>query len=161
MKTRDAIFAVAAFEAFKGCLALAAASGLLLLLHNDLHTLAINLVEKAHLNPAAHYPSIFIVAATDLQNTRADLIALGAAAYSMLRFVEAYGLFREAAWAEVLSAVSGAIYIPFEVGQLILRVSWLSVVTFALNITVVAIMVWALYKRRQSRVSLPDLGAGS
>ncbi|MGB5097592.1 MAG: DUF2127 domain-containing protein [Porticoccaceae bacterium] len=151
MQTHRAIRAVAAFEAFKGLLALAAASGLFLLLHKDLRNVAITLVEHAHLNPAAHYPSIFIVAAEHLQNTRFRLIALGAAAYSSLRFVEAYGLFREAVWAEVLAAVSGAIYIPFEVIEIMRRPGWLSVGALVVNLAVVAIMVVALLQRRKAR----------
>ena len=147
-QTHKAVRAVAAFEAFKGMVALVAASGLLLLIHKDLHDLALRLVEHAHLNPAARYPSIFIVAATHIGNTRFTLIALGAAAYSTLRFVEAYGLFREAAWAEVFAAVSGAVYVPFEVAKLIHRVSWFGVAALVLNIAVVGIMVGVLLQRR-------------
>ena len=156
MQARTALKAVAAFEAFKGFVALVAASGFLLLLHKDLHDLTIRLVEHAHLNPAAHYPSIFIIAATHLQNTKLSLIALGAVAYSTFRFVEAYGLFREAAWAEVLAAASGAIYVPFEIAELIHRVSWLSISALILNIAVVAIMVGMLLRRRKTRFNDAD-----
>ncbi|SCK20711.1 DUF2127 domain-containing protein [Vogesella sp. LIG4] len=151
MQTRQAIRAVAAFEAFKGFLALAGASGLLLLLHKDLHDIAVRMVEHAHLNPAAHYPSIFITAAEHLQNGKLMLIALGAAAYSTLRFVEAYGLYREATWAELLAAASGTIYVPFEIAEIIHRVSWLSVGSLLLNLAVVALMLAALWQRRQAR----------
>ncbi|WP_174875750.1 DUF2127 domain-containing protein [Vogesella oryzae] len=149
MQTRQAIRAVAAFEAFKGLLALAGASGLLLLLHKDLHDLAIRLVEHAHLNPAAHYPSIFITAAQQL-NGKLLLIALGAAAYSSLRFAEAYGLYREAAWAEVLAAASGAIYLPFEVLELLHHPNSISIGSFVLNLLVVVLMLAALWQRRQT-----------
>jgi uncharacterized membrane protein (DUF2068 family) len=145
------IRAVAAIEFIKGLLALAAASGLLLLLHRDLKNIAISLVEHAHLNPAAHYPHIFIAAAGHLHNTRVMLIAMGAAAYSALRFIEAYGLFREAAWAEVFAAISGIIYVPFEVAEFIHRPGWLPVGALLLNLAVIAIMVMALLRRRQTR----------
>ena len=140
---------VAALEAFKGLLALLAASGLLLLIHKDLHELAVRLVEHAHLNPAAHYPSIFITAVTHLQNTQFTLIALGALAYSLLRFFEAYGLYHEAAWAELLAAVSGFIYVPFEVNELMHKQTWLSIGALLVNFIVVAIMVAALMQRRK------------
>jgi len=152
MQTNNAIRVVAAFEALKGFLALAAASGFLLLLHKDLHELTVRLVEHAHLNPAAHYPNIFIVAMTNLQNTKLSLIALGAVAYSTFRFVEAYGLFREAAWAKVMAAASGVIYLPFEVAEIIHRVSWFSVGAFVINIAVVFVMVYALLHKNKSGV---------
>ena len=143
------IRAVAAFEAFKGVLVLTAASGLLLLVHRDLHDILVRLAQHAHLNPAAKYPSIFINAATHLQNARLALLALGAATYTLLRFIEAYGLYHEASWAEVLAAASGMVYIPFELVGLVHRLSWLGLTLLILNILVVAIMVHALLQKRR------------
>lgn len=143
-----AILAVAYLEAFKGLLALAAASGLLLLLHRDAAQLAWHLVEQAHLNPAAKYPSIFIDAATHLQDARLRMLALGAAAYSLLRLVEAYGLRYEKAWAEMLAAASGAIYIPFEAIALFRDPGFLHAMLLLINLGVVALMLSALRRRR-------------
>lgn len=140
---------VAIFECFKGFVALAAASGLLLLVHADLHELAVRLVRHAHLDPAANYPGIFIDAITHLQNLKLKLLALGALGYALLRFVEAYGLIRQAAWAEVLAAVSGAIYVPFEVLELMRHINWISIGSLLFNIAVVGIMVGALLKRQR------------
>lgn len=152
MARHNEVRAIAVFEGFKGFLALCAASGLLLLVHENLHALAVSLVEHAHLNPAAKYPRIFVAAATHLQDSRLVLLALGAGAYSLLRFVEAYGLSREKTWAEALAAVSGAIYVPFEVAELVHRPGWLSVVLLAVNIAIVAIMVRALLQRWLGRI---------
>ena len=102
------IQAVAVFEALKGVVVLLASSAVLSLAHKDLHALALSLVEHAHLNPAAKYPQIFLAAAGDLHNVHLLGLALGAAAYSLLRFVEAYGLYRERVWAEMLAAVEAA-----------------------------------------------------
>ena len=148
---RDAIRAVAIFEAFKGVVVIAAGSGVLLLVHRDLHELAARLVEHLHLNPASRYPAIFIDAATRLQDMRLALLALGALAYSTIRFVEAYGLWHEKAWAEWLAAVSGAIYVPFEVIELVKHVTALRVSVLLLNLVVVGVMVNALLSRRRRR----------
>lgn len=148
-QTRQALRTIAAFEAFKGLLVLAVASGVLALAHHDLHRLAVHLVAHLHLNPASKYPSIFIAAAQHVQDTRLTLLALGAAAYALLRFVEAYGLLRGAAWAEVLAAVSGGIYLPLEVLELARHPGWLSVGTLLVNVVVVAVAVYALWERRR------------
>lgn len=148
MRTPKTIRAVAYFEAFKGALVLAAATGLLSLMHRDLYALAVVLVEHTHLNPASKYPEIFLDAAAKLQDSRLLLLAGGAAAYSVVRFIEAYGLFIERAWAEVLAAASGAIYVPFEVLGLLKKPAWHSGVLLVLNLAVVAIMVRALLQRR-------------
>ena len=150
MSRNRALTAVAFFEAFKGALVLIVASGVTLLIHRDLHALAERLVAHTHLNPASRYPQIFLEAIDHLQNTHLSLLALGAAAYSALRFLEAYGLFRRAAWAEVLAALSGAIYVPFEIANLLRHFTWLSLGALVLNILVVLVMLAALMRRRRS-----------
>ena len=147
----DGIRAIAFVEGLKGFVTLCAASGLLLLVHEDLNRLAVALVEHAHLNPAAKYPRVFIEAATHLQDSRLVLVAAGAAAYSLLRFIESYGLFRERAWAEALAAASGTIYVPFEVVELVRHPGWLSAALLAVNLAIVVVMVRALLQRRRSK----------
>lgn len=149
MRERQAIEAVALFEAFKGAVVLLAASGVTLLVHKDLHAIAERLVAHTHLNPASRYPHIFIDAAGRLQNAHLMLLALGAAAYTALRFIEAYGLWRRAAWAEVLAAVSGAIYVPLEVAGLVRHFTWLGVGALVFNLAVVGVMLAALWHRRR------------
>lgn len=147
MKRHKTLTLVASFEALKGLLALAA--GGLLLLHSDLHRLAIRLVQDIHLNPADHYPALFIQACDQLQQGPLSLLALGAAAYAGLRFVEAYGLLRQASWAELLAALSGALYLPFELVECLRRPDTLTLSLLLTNLLVVAVMVQALRERRR------------
>lgn len=147
---RRAIRAVALFEALKGAAVLLAATGLLALVHHDLAALAASLVQHTHLNPASKYPRIFLDAAAHLQHTRLVWLAVGAAAYSALRFAESYGLWRERPWAEWLAAVSGGIYIPFEVANVLHERTLLSAVLLLANLAVVGVMVRALVARRRA-----------
>ncbi len=94
------------FEAFKGALVLAAASGLLSLVHQDVHAAAAALIAHLHLTPAAHYLSIFLDADANVHDSRLLTLAAGATVYALVRFVEAYGLFGEKAWVEVLAAAN-------------------------------------------------------
>ncbi len=145
---------VAYFEALKGVIVALAGTGLLSLVHKDVLALATRLVEHAHLNPASKYPSIFLQAASHLGDSRLMLLALGAAVYAAVRFAEAYGLYFERAWAEWLAAVSGAIYVPVEVFELVHRPRWMGAVLLLLNVAVVAVMVRALRARRRRRLQL-------
>jgi uncharacterized membrane protein (DUF2068 family) len=152
--SRHAIRAVAFVEACKGIVVLLVATGALSLVHQDLHALAARLVEHAHLNPAARYPRIFIEAAGQLQNGRLVMLALGAAGYSLVRFAEAYGLFHDKAWAEMLAAVSGAIYVPIELIDFIRHPGALVLGVFVVNVVIVAIMARALVQRRERRTTV-------
>ena len=149
----SAIRFVAILEAAKGAVVLLASTALLSLVHRDLHALAVSLVEHLHLNPASKYPQIFLLAAANLHDTRLVMLAGGAAAYAALRFVEAYGLFRRRAWAEVLAAASGCVYVPFEALALVRHPSPLHAALLAANLLVVAVMVRALRQRRSRPAS--------
>lgn len=62
MARSRAIGFVAFIEAAKGVVVLLAATGLLSLLHRDVHEIAAKLIEHMHLNPASKYPRIFLEA---------------------------------------------------------------------------------------------------
>lgn len=142
MRLSSGLRTVACFEAAKGALVLLVGFGLLSLVHRDVQQFAERLIEHFHLNPAARYPRIFIEAASQLNDTRLVLIAAGAAAYSLVRFIEGYGLWYARRWAEWFAALSGGIYIPFELFELYRRFNWLSLGALVANI---AIVVFALY----------------
>ncbi|MDQ3196978.1 MAG: DUF2127 domain-containing protein [Pseudomonadota bacterium] len=149
MRSLNGVRAIAALEAAKGALVLVAGFGLLSLIHRDAQQVAEQVVSHLHLNPANRYPRIFISAAAALSDVRLMLLAVGAAAYALVRFVEAYGLWRGRRWAEWFAAVSGAIYIPFEIYELIHRASWLSIGALSVNVFVVGYMSRALLRSRQ------------
>jgi uncharacterized membrane protein (DUF2068 family) len=149
MQIRSGVRAVAALEAAKGVLVLAAGLGLLSLLHRDVQDVGERIVHHFHLDPAKHYPNIFLKAAENLTDARIVLLAAGAAAYALVRLVEAYGLWRGRRWAEWLSALSGAFYIPFEIGHLRHHPTWLSWGALVVNVLVVLLMCAALWRSRR------------
>jgi uncharacterized membrane protein (DUF2068 family) len=143
--------AVAVFEAIKGSLALLAAFGLLAIIPAEAREDAIELVGRLHLNPGKNYPNIFVRLMENAANAQLWLIAALVVVYALVRFAEAYGLWHSRHWAEWLAAVSGAIYIPFELYEISLRVSWIKVSALALNITIVAYMSYALWRSKTAR----------
>jgi uncharacterized membrane protein (DUF2068 family) len=139
--------AVAVYEGAKGVLVLGVASGLTLV-HKDLHDIAMRLVEHAHLDPAAKYPSIFLAAADNIQDTRLLLLASAAIAYVAIHFAEAYGLWHRRTWAEMLAASSAGIYLPFEVYELVRKATAVRATLLVANVAVVVLMLLALFRRR-------------
>jgi uncharacterized membrane protein (DUF2068 family) len=146
-----AVRIIAFVEAAKGLIVLLAATGILAFIHADWNELAARLVRLSHLNPASKYPQIFLDAVSHLQQPRLLWLAAGAAAYSALRFIEAYGLFRERAWAEWLALIASGIFIPAEIVEVLRRPSLLSVGVLLVNVAIVAVMAHALWRRRRSR----------
>ena len=136
--------AVAVVEAAKAVLVLAAGFGLLALIHRDVQAVAEQLVRHSHLNPAGKYPRIFLDAAQQVTDARLWLFASFAAIYSLVRAVEAYGLWYERRWAEWFALASGAIYVPVEIYELFHHFTGLKVGILATNLGIVAYMAYAL-----------------
>ncbi len=135
---------VALFEAAKGGIVLVAGCGLLALVNRDAQQSAEHVVRFLHLNPASHYPRIFIEVASQVTNQRLWWLAAAAAAYTVVRGVEAYGLWHERRWAEWFALVAGALYIPIEVYEIVHHVTWFKLAVFAGNVAIVAYMSYAL-----------------
>ncbi len=144
-------------EAFKGVFAVLLASGALALLHRDLHGLALYVIEHAHMNPAAKYPGIFLKLADNFGDSRIRMLAAGAAGYAILHLIEAFGLFKEKAWAEILAAGGASIYIPFELVELMRAPSLAVVCVLIINIAIVWIMARALWAKRKAKASAAAL----
>lgn len=144
---RTGLRVIAAFEALKAIAVIAAGFGLLTLLHENLQAMAETWITHFHLNPASRYPRIFLSLAARIGDTQLWLLAAGAAAYASLRLLEAYGLWRDRAWASWLGAVSGAIYVPIELFELVERVTAVRVATFAINLAIVGYLVLRLRRR--------------
>jgi len=148
MRFSNALRTVALIEATKGALVLLAGFGLRSLIHHDIQRFAERLIAHFHLNPAAHYPRIFVQVATQLTDARLLLIAAGASVYSLVRFIEASGLWYARRWAEWFAALSGGIYIPFELFELYERVTWLRLGILALNAMIVTIMLYGVFRSK-------------
>ena len=153
MATDKAVRFVAYLEATRGIVVLVAATGLLSLIHRNVYDVAALLIDHAHLNPASKYPQIFLDAAAQVGDSRLLMLAAGAGLYAAVRLVEAYGLYFERAWAEILAALSGAIYVPFELAGLTHKPTGHGAALLLLNVAVVALMVRAVLRRRRAVTS--------
>jgi uncharacterized membrane protein (DUF2068 family) len=150
---RRALRAIAGFEALKGVVALAASLGFLSLLHRDLHHIAAALIGHIGLDPGGHYPSVILGDIDQLRSTPLRPLLLAASGYVLLRFLEAFGLWKERPWGEWLGALSGALYVPFECRHLVHQPTLAIAAVLTVNITVVGYLAWQLRQRRRLTAS--------
>ncbi|HET8668095.1 MAG TPA: DUF2127 domain-containing protein [Terriglobales bacterium] len=136
--------AVGAFEFAKGVLVLLAGFGLLSVAHSDFYVedIAVNLLYTLHISPERHLSLIFLKAAARLDDVNALAVAIGAAAYSVVRFIEGYGLWKARVWAEWFAIVSGSIYIPLEIYEVVRRATLVRGVLLALNLALLAYLIY-------------------
>jgi uncharacterized membrane protein (DUF2068 family) len=135
--------AVASLELTKGLAVLLLGFGAVSLVHKDAWDVAEALLRFLHVNPDHHrYAQVFLNLADNLTDAKLWAMAGGALAYSIVRFVEAYGLWRERAWAEWFALISGTLYVPFEVYELIRRQTLIHVAVLLINLAVVFYMLY-------------------
>jgi uncharacterized membrane protein (DUF2068 family) len=141
---------IAAFEALKAMVVLLAGIEALRFLHRDVRAAAAALLQHLHVDPVARLPRVIMRLAGQVTDTTLIMIAAGAAAYVALRLAESYGLWRNRAWAKWLGAISGAIYVPYELYELGRQVTALRIATFLANIAIVIYLTRSIARGRQA-----------
>lgn len=147
---RRTLHAIAVFEAVKGLTALAAMVGVLDLMHRDVRHIAIELIGRFGFDPDGRYPSLLLHYAELLPDANVPLLVLLGTGYVLVRLCEGYGLWNDRAWGEQLGALSGGLYVPFEVYHLWHRPTAIGAVVLASNLFLVAFLAVQLLRRRRA-----------
>ncbi len=136
---------IATLELAKGMIVLLAACGVLLLVRReDPWDIADGLLRLLHISPDHHFAQVFLDWADSLTSAKIWTVAAAALSYSILRFLEAYGLWYARAWAEWIALISGSLYLPFEIYKLIHKQSLFHISVFLVNVAIVLYMIYAL-----------------
>lgn len=145
---------IALWEALKGILVLVVGFAMLTFIHQDLEQVAEKLVKHLHLNPASRIPRIFEAAAQRTTDTQLRFLALGAMLYSAMRFIEAYGLWRNRVWAEWFALITSGMFLPVEIFELARKPSWIKLLILLSNAAVVIYLSVALKGNARHRTVL-------
>ena len=77
-----------------------------------------------------------------LQNSQLATVGIIAFLYAGLFAVEGVGLWKEKRWAEYLTIIATSSFVPFELYELIQRLTWPRVATLGINLLAVGYLVW-------------------
>jgi len=139
----------AMFEGGKGVLVLLTGFGLLSLIHKDIHHAAALLVQHLHLNPASHYPRIFLDLSEKINDASLWAMAAAAMTYALVRLAEAVGLWLQRRWAEWFGVLTGGIYLPVEIHELLQGITWPRVTLLVANVWIVLYLLFTLLRSNQ------------
>ena len=148
-KSKNLLKLLSLFEATKGLLVFLVGAGLLSLINKSAQQEAAEIVRFFHLDPARHSPEIFINMLANLADARLWFLSISALFYSIIRFAEAYGLWKDRLWAIWFAVASGALFLPMEVFEVVEKHSIARVVILCLNI----LLVVYLYRSGRHRGS--------
>ncbi len=151
---KNLLRAVASFEVIKGVFVLLIGISALLLVHKDAWVIAESLLALLHISTDRHSAQLFLDFADNLTDTRLWAAARLAFVYSLLRFAEGYGLWKERIWAEWLAFGSGTLLLPLEIRELLRGITFLRSAVFLINIAIVLYMYFLLRDGRRRRAAL-------
>jgi len=69
-------------------------------------------------------------------------LAIGLAVYALIELVESVGLWLGKRWGEYFAAVATSIFLPYEVYDLTVKITWLRVAAFVVNLLLVIYLLW-------------------
>jgi uncharacterized membrane protein (DUF2068 family) len=135
---------VAIIDIIKGITILSAGLGILRAQSHVLENGGHILLRLLDLDPVQGAPHRFLefLHAADMEH---GLLMVFAAAYAVLRFVEAYGLWFARSWARWLGLISSGMYVPFELYYFIKSPGWTTLVVLSINL----IVVWLLWPSKK------------
>ncbi len=110
-------------------------------------------------DPESHFVSVLLDKADLINDHQLRLVSEATFAYSAVAVVEGVGLLLEQTWAEYLTLILSLLFLPWEFYELARRPSWWRLGIIAINLAIVAYLLWFLRDRNAQKRSGGGLSA--
>jgi len=145
---RDRILGlIALFKFCKAALLLAVGIGTLELVRTDLTAWPQHWVSALASNVGRRTVEQLLARVSQMDPGHLEALGVGAFLYTVLFTVEGIGLWRGKRWAEYLTAIATASFVPLEIYELTHRVSPRRLSALLLNLAIVAYLIYRLRRR--------------
>jgi uncharacterized membrane protein (DUF2068 family) len=125
--------------------------GALHLLHKDLTDVVSHFVLALRFDPENHFVNLVLERVAMISPHRLREISIAIFLYAALDIIEGTGLALEKTWAEYLTLILTASFLPWEIYEIFRHVTWIKVVLFTLNAVVVVYLVFHVQGRIRAR----------
>jgi uncharacterized membrane protein (DUF2068 family) len=122
--------------------------GALHFIHRDLGDAALRLATRLRMDPEGRLVGFLLDQLDAITAQRLREIGAATFFYAGLRVTEGVGLVLEKAWAEYLTVGLTVSFLPWEMYEIVRRLDWLRVGLFAVNLMVLAYLLWLLRRKR-------------
>jgi uncharacterized membrane protein (DUF2068 family) len=142
------LLAIGAFKLLKAAALIVAGIGILRLLHRDVATVVMHWVEMLRLDPDNRYIHSAISRVFRVTPKQLKELSAGTFLYAGLYLTEGLGLLARKHWAEYLTTISTALFIPLEFYEMFHRFTWARLSFLLINIAIVWYLAARLMRRR-------------
>ena len=145
------LWLIALFKLVKAALLLVVAIGALKLIHDDVAQTVAGWVASIRIDPENRFIHRLFVKLAQIDDRKLEAISAGSFFYATLLAVEGVGLWMEKRWAEYLTVIATASFIPLEIYEIVERLTVTRVLLLAFNIGVVIYLIKKLRERNGER----------
>jgi uncharacterized membrane protein (DUF2068 family) len=142
---------IAAYKVFQALLFAAIGVGALHLLHQDIDDVLTQVATALRFNPESRFVNFVLDKASLLNDPLLRRIGLAAFSYAALGLAEGIGLYLEKAWGEYLTLVITASFLPWEIIEMVRRLTWVRVSLLGVNTLVFFYLLMLVVERRGNR----------
>jgi uncharacterized membrane protein (DUF2068 family) len=145
------IIAIGVFKLVQAALFILLGLGAVRLLHRDLMGMAEHLILAMRFNPEGRFVNLFLEKVAMIDPHRLRQISAVIFAIAGLDIIEGTGLVLEQAWAEFVTLILTASFLPLEVFEILRHVTWIRVALVVINLAVVVYLLYYVKLRIQER----------
>jgi uncharacterized membrane protein (DUF2068 family) len=152
------IIAIGVFKLLQALLFILLGIGAMRLLHKDLMDIAERFVLAMRFDPEGHFVNLFLDKVALIDPHRLKQISAVVFAIAGLDIIEGTGLVLERVWAEYVTLVLTASFLPWEFFEIVRHTTWIHVVLLVINLAVVVYLLYYVRLRIRQRRESPNAG---
>jgi uncharacterized membrane protein (DUF2068 family) len=143
---------IAVYKLLQAMLFVAVGVGALRLLHKDIDDVLTELATALRFNPESRFVNFVLDKATLLNDPLLRRIGVAAFCYSALSLAEGTGLYLERAWGEILTLIITVSFLPWEIFEIIQKLTWIRVALLIINVLVFLYLLKLVASRKTKTV---------
>jgi uncharacterized membrane protein (DUF2068 family) len=145
---------IAIYKLGQALLFIAVGVGLLRLLHKDIEDELTRLIEHLRFNPESKLINFILIKASIVDDRMLRRVSEVFFAYAGLGMVEGIGLYLEKGWAEYLTLIITGSFLPWEIWEVIRRLTWIRAGLLLVNVLVFLYLLKVVAERVRRRRSM-------
>jgi uncharacterized membrane protein (DUF2068 family) len=142
---------IGAFKSTIALLLIAAALGILRLVHKDLGDILQEVIYKLHLDPENRLINMISEHVLGIDHRHMQELGIGTFCYALLYGAEGIGLFLGAHWAEYLIIGTTAFFLPLEIYEIFHRFGPIKLGIFVINMAIMIYFLRQMLRERKER----------
>jgi uncharacterized membrane protein (DUF2068 family) len=142
---------IAAYKVVQALLFIAIGVGALRLLHKDLEDILTTLIDHLRFNPESKLVNVILENAANVNDHMLRRISEVFFIYAALSLVEGIGLYLERVWAEYVTLIITASFLPLELFEVVRRLTWVRAGLLVINTLVLLYLLKVVIERGKQR----------